>query len=220
MVTLLNWTISLIPHSLWDTVLWLTVTSDLWGGLNKYHIAEATQTQIAHYTVVSCKSHNSVYDLATKAHFQEYRSDILVLLARYVGQVGIVSLTKIPLFTYLNVEQDKVINRPGSDIKADVKVWRRGGKGARAAEGFALMDGQLLATSVEPGGKQTATAAPLPLICAWVIRNTWLPIMAPVLSWEVEQGCEGRVHTNTQPRGDKYTANTSFYMPVHCNHIQ
>lgn len=104
------------------------------------------------------------------------------------------------MFTYLNGEQDKVIGVPGSDIRADVKVWHRGGKEARAAERFALMDVQLLATSEEPGGKQTATAAPLPLICAWVIRNTWLPIMASVLSCEVEQGCEGRVHTSTQPQ--------------------
>ena len=49
------------------------------------------------------------------------------------------------------------------DITADVKVWRGGGKGARAAQGFALMDVQLLATSEEPGGEQTATAAPPPL---------------------------------------------------------
>ncbi len=104
------------------------------------------------------------------------------------------------MFRYLNGEQDKVIDGPGSDIRVDVKVWRRGGKEARVAEGFALMDVQLLATSEKPGGKQTETAAPLPLICAWVIRNTWLPIMAPVLSCEVEQGREGRIHTSTQPR--------------------
>lgn len=95
------------------------------------------------------------------------------------------SLIKIPVFAYFYGEQNKAIVRPGGDIVADVKVWRRGGKGARVADGFALMDVQLVATSEEPGGKQTATTAPLPLICAWVIRNTWLPIMAPVLFCEV-----------------------------------
>lgn len=95
------------------------------------------------------------------------------------------------------------------------------GEGEREAVGFALMDVQLLTTSEEPGGKQTATAAPLPLICAGVIRNTWLPIMAPVLSWEVERGCEGRVHTSTHgPGDDKYTANASPRTPAHRDHVQ
>lgn len=63
------------------------------------------------------------------------------------------SLIKIPVFAYLNGEQNKAIVRPGGDIVADVKVWRRGGKGARVAEGFALMDVQLVATSEEAGGQ-------------------------------------------------------------------
>lgn len=114
-----------------------------------------------------------------------------------------------------------MIDRPGSDIKADVRVWCRSGTGTRAAEGFALTDVQFLSTLEElgggEGGKQTATTAPLPLICAWVIRNTWLPIMAPVLSCEVEQGCEGCVYTS---HGDGlYAANTSLHMPLHCTHI-
>ncbi len=45
-------------------------------------------------SVVTRQSHNSVYDLAMRAHFQEYSSDRLMLLARYVGQIGIISLTK------------------------------------------------------------------------------------------------------------------------------
>lgn len=65
-------------------------------------------------------------------------------------------------------------------------------------ERFALMDVQFLATSEQSRGKQTATAARLPVICAWVIRNTWLTIMAPVLSCEVEQGREGCVHIRPQ----------------------
>lgn len=147
-------------------------------------------------------SHNSVYDLVTTAHFQEFSSDSLLLSTRYVGQVGIISLTKIPVFTYLNGEQDEVTDRGlvMTSWQMRERDWRGGGNRAKAAEGFALMDVQLLATSEEPGGKQTATAAPLPLISACVIRNTWLPIMAPVLSCEVEQGCEGRVHTSTQPQ--------------------
>lgn len=124
-----------------------------------------------------------------------------MLLARYVGQVGIISLTTIPVFTYLNGEEDKVRGGPGSDIKVGhegvgVEVGR--GRGWR-------WDLHWWMSSFWPhqrsrGGEQTATAAPLPLICAWVIRTTWLPLMAPVLSWEVKQGCDGRVHTNTQAR--------------------
>lgn len=88
-----------------------------------------------------------------------------------------------------------------SDIMADVGeglAWRW--EGYKSGKGFSLMDAQLLATSEEPEGKQTATTAPLPLICAWVIKNIWLPIMAPVSSREVEQSCEGRVHNSTQLR--------------------
>lgn len=84
--------------------------------------------------MVTRQSHNSVYDKATRGHFQEYGSDSLVLLARHVGQVGIVSPTTIPLFTYLNGEQNKVSGRPGGDIKVDVRVlvqrWE-GGEGGR-----------------------------------------------------------------------------------------
>lgn len=84
--------------------------------------------------MVTRQSHNSlcVYDLATRAHFQEYNSDSLVLLAQYVGQVGIIFLTKIAVFAYINVEQGKAIDRPCSDIIVDVKIWRRGrGRGLR-----------------------------------------------------------------------------------------
>lgn len=103
-------------------------------------------------------------------------------------------------------------------------------------DGFGLMDVQLLATSEERGGGRgwrertggeeggQADKQPLlpsPLICAWVIRNTWLPIMAPVLSCEVEQGCEGHVHTSTHSHSDgKHTANTSLHMPLHSARIQ
>lgn len=45
-----------------------------------------------------------------------------------------------------------------------------------------------------PASEQTASAAPLPLICARVIRNTWLPIMTPLLSCRAEQGCEGHIY--------------------------
>lgn len=40
-----------------------------------------------------------------------------------------------------------------------------------------------------PASEQTASAAPLPLI-----RNTWLPIMTPLLSCRAEQGCEGHIY--------------------------
>lgn len=53
------------------------------------------------------------------AHSQEFGSDNLPLLTNYVGQVGIISLTNTPVFTYLNVEQDKVTDSPGNDIMAD-----------------------------------------------------------------------------------------------------
>lgn len=72
-------------------------------------------------------------------------------------------------------------------------------------KGFAPINVQLLATSEELVGKQTASTAPLPLICASVIRNTWLPIMTPLLSHEVEEGCKGHIcvspmciHTSTE----------------------
>lgn len=42
--------------------------------------------------------------------------------------------------------------------------------------------------------------APPPPICAGVIKNIWLPIMAPVSSREVEQSCEGCVHNSAQLR--------------------
>lgn len=45
-----------------------------------------------------------------------------------------------------------MIDRPGSDIKADVRVWCRCGTGTRAAEGFALTDVQFLSTLEELGG--------------------------------------------------------------------
>lgn len=81
-------------------------------------------------------------------------------------------------------------------------VWRGGGKDTEVAEGFSLMDVQFLATSEEAEGKQTATTAslPPPPICAGVIKNIWLPIMAPVSSREVEQSCEGCVHNSAQLR--------------------
>lgn len=50
------------------------------------------------------------------------------------------------MFTYLNREKRKVIDGAGRDIRADVKVRE---KEAKATEGFALMDVQLLATSEE-----------------------------------------------------------------------
>jgi len=87
----------------------------------------------------------------------------------------------------LNVE----VYREGLEYKWE---WGEGGGGI-------CTDGCPFAGHIIGAGGQadTATAAPLPLICVWVIRNTWLPIMAPVLSCEVERGCEGRVHTSTQP---------------------
>lgn len=54
------------------------------------------------------------------------------------------------------------------------------------AEGFALTDIQVLVKSEESGAKQTARTGPLPLICAELIRNTWLLIMTLVLHRKLE----------------------------------